>query len=388
MKTLFLRTSRIILALGIGSLLFILLSYAGSKSKGPLDEMALLVNKNVARIEKNIVDTRQSRSASLQWFDKYRMNKHKLNNTDFLLLGAYDDHTVESYESIISLEDAMKTKLPMISLYTAWGSKRTEVFPTLRAQAISDLGSIPVITWEPWIDDFDPQLFSVTGDAASRNMGGLKAIADGKFDAYIDKWAADAKTYSNPFFLRFGHEMNDPYRYPWGPQNNKPQDYIAAWQHVRDRFHKLHAENAIWVWSPHPAYSYNEFYPGDDYVDWIGTTTINYGTVAPWSQWWSFDDIFGKFYNDISSHKKPIVLTEFGSLSVGGDRALWFKSAFDMMPTKYPDVKGVIFFHVSNDNTTTYKSLDWSFINDQAVISTLKQSIDVAEKKYGMEVGK
>jgi beta-mannanase len=262
------------------------------------------------------------------------------------------------------------------------------VFPTLRAQAISDLGSIPVITWEPWIDDFDPQLFSVTGDAASRNMGGLKAIADGKFDAYIDKWAADAKTYSNPFFLRFGHEMNDPYRYPWGPQNNKPQDYIAAWQHVRDRFHKLHAENAIWVWSPHPAYSYNEFYPGDDYVDWIGTTTINYGTVAPWSQWWSFDDIFGKFYNDISSHKKPIVLTEFGSLSVGGDRALWFKSAFDMMPTKYPDVKGVIFFHVSNDNTTTYKSLDWSFINDQAVISTLKQSIDVAEKKYGMEVGK
>jgi hypothetical protein len=94
MKTLFLRTSRIILALGIGSLLFILLSYAGSKSKGPLDEMALLVNKNVARIEKNIVDTRQSRSASLQWFDKYRMNKHKLNNTDFLLLGAYDDHTV------------------------------------------------------------------------------------------------------------------------------------------------------------------------------------------------------------------------------------------------------------------------------------------------------
>jgi hypothetical protein len=384
MKTIFFRTSRILLALGIGSLLFIVLSYAGAKSKGPLDDMAILLNKNVARIEKNIVDTRQSRSASLQWFDKYRMNKEKLNKSDLILLGAYDDHTVESYESIISLEDAMKTKLPMISLYTAWGSKRTEVFPTLRAQAISDLGSIPVITWEPWIDDFDPQMFQVPSDAATKNVGGLKAIAEGKFDAYIDKWATDAKVYSNPFFLRFGHEMNDPYRYPWGPQNNKPAEYIAAWKHVRERFHKIGAENAIWVWSPHPAYSYNEFYPGDEYVDWIGTTTINYGTIAPWSQWWSFDDVFGKFYNDVSSHKKPIILTEFGSLAVGGDRAQWFKSAFDAMPTKYPAVKGVIFFHVSNDNTTTYKSLDWSFINDEKVVSTLKQSVTWLEKNKGV----
>jgi len=355
LKTIFVRTSRIVIALGLGSLLFILLSYAGSKSKGPLDEMAVLLNKNVARFEKNIVETRQSRSASLQWLEKYRQIKGKLNNGDVFLLGAYDDHTVESYESIIALEDSINTKLPLISLYTAWGSKKNEVFPTLRAQAIADLGSIPVITWEPWIDDFDPQLFSVPADPATRNMYGMRGIAEGRYDAYIDKWAADAKSFSAPFFLRFGHEMNDPYRYPWGPQNNSPQDFIAAWKHVRDRFQRAGANNAIWVWSPHPAYSYNEYYPGDDNVDWIGTTTINYGAVATWSQWWTFDDIFGKFYADIATHKKPIILTEFGSLAVGGDRAQWFKSALDAMPVKYPLVRSAIFFHVSNDATTTYK---------------------------------
>jgi hypothetical protein len=386
MKTILLRTSRIIIAIALGSSLFFLLSYAGGKSKGPLDDMAILLNKNLAHFEKRIVDTRESRSASLQWFDKYRNNKGILNKPDVMFLGAYDDHTAESYESLISMEEALHTKLPVMSLYTAWGSKRNEVFPVLRAQAIYDLGSIPLITWEPWLDDFDQQFFPGETADVNKNKNGLKAIVEGRFDTYIDKWATDAKNFGSPFFLRFAHEMNDPYRYPWGPQNNKPEEFIAAWKHVKDRFHKMGADNAIWVWSPHPAYSYKEFYPGAENVDWIGTTTINYGTVATWSQWWSFDDIFGKFYADVSLYKKPLMLTEFGSLSVGGDRAEWFHAAFESLPVKYPAVKAIIFFHVANDITTTYKSLDWSFINDEKVVSQLKRSIDGVERRYRLDV--
>lgn len=386
MKTILIRTTRILLAIGLGTSLFILLSYAGGKSKGPLDDMAVLLNKNLASIEKKIVDSRESRSASLQWFENYRSNKALLNKPAMVLLGAYDDNTVESYESLISLEQALNTQLPVMSLYTAWGSKKTQVFPVLRAQAISDLGSVPMITWEPWLDDFDAQFFDATVDAANRNKGGMKAITDGRFDAYIDKWASDAKHFAAPFFLRFGHEMNDPYRYPWGPQNNKPEDFIAAWRYVKDRFHKAGADNVIWVWSPHPAYTYQEFYPGAEYVDWIGTTTINYGTVATWSQWWSFDDIFGKFYADVSLYKKPLMLTEFGTLAVGGDRSEWFHAAFESLLVKYPAVKGLIFFHVGHDITTTYKSLDWSFVSDPKVVTELKESIGRLERRQGLRV--
>ena len=385
MKTVLIRTSRILIAIGFGSLLFLLLSYAGGKTKGPLDDMAILLNRNVASIEKKFADTRETRSASLKWVERFRRNTIMLNKPDAVLLGAYDDHTVESYESIISLENALNTEFPVISLYTAWGSKRNQVFPVLRAEAIYDLGSIPLITWEPWMDDFDAQFFPGLVDDANRNRNGLKSIAEGKFDAYIDKWATDAKNFAAPFFLRFGHEMNDPYRYPWGPQNNRAEDFVAAWKHVKERFHKMGADNAVWVWSPHPAYTSAEFYPGDDFVDWIGTTTINYGTVATWSQWWSFDDTFGKFYAEVSKHNKPVMLTEFGSLSVGGDRANWFEKAFEALPIKYPLVKSVIFFHVSNDVTTTYKSLDWSFASDEKVVASLRQSINILEKRYGIE---
>jgi len=375
MKTIALRFSSLLIALSLGVCLFIALLYAGSKAKGPLQDFFLTVNTEVAQMEKSLLDPRESRSQSMLWFNQYRNNKAALNTTDTILMGAYDDATQESYENIVSLEDSLKTKLPIISIYTAWGSKKDQVFPLLRAQAIYDLGSIPMITWEPWLNDFDPEEYSFNAKAANKNKGGMRAIAEGKYDTYIDKWAADAKKFGLPFYLRWGHEMNDPYRYPWGQQNNSPEDYIAAWQHVVGRFQALGAVNAVWIWSPHPAYSYKEFYPGHQFVDWIGLTALNYGTVATWSQWWSFSDIIGKAYSDLSLYNKPLMLTEFGSLEVGGDRAAWYQQALSSLPAKFSKVKAVVFFHARNDLTVTYKSLDWSFEEDQKILKAVQAGI-------------
>jgi len=381
MKTILFRLSFVIIAVALGTAIFLLMAYSGNKSKGPLSDLFTTVNSGVASIEKKMSSTREDRSTSLKWFDSYRNNPVVMNYPDTIFLGAYDDNTAESYESIVSLEDSLGIHLPIISLYTAWGSKKNEVFPLIRAQAIYDMGSMPMITWEPWLDDFDPEQFPINAKAENKNKNGLKEIAEGKFDKYIDKWAEDAKTFSAPFYLRWAHEMNDPFRYPWGPQNNKPEEFIAAWRHVVDRFRMTGAKNVIWVWSPHPAYSYVEFYPGHDYVNWIGATAINYGTAATWSQWWSFDEIFGKFYLDVSLYKKPMIITEFGSLPVGGDRPAWFTKAFTSLRHKYPVVKGVVFFHVGSDNTTTYKSLDWSFKNDDKVVNSIRHSLDSFQKR-------
>ncbi|OUJ75135.1 glycoside hydrolase family 26 protein [Hymenobacter crusticola] len=372
MKVLVYRTSAVLLVIVSGVLLSALLLYAGERSKGPLEDLALSVTSDVARFEKHLVghDLRKSRSASLRWFDRYRTHQALLNAPDTILTGAYDNNTAESYESIVALEESLQVKLPIIQLYTAWGSKKDQVFPMLRAQAIQDLGSIPLITWEPWLNDFDRNEFPTKQPVERINEGGLKAIASGRYDAYIDKWAAAAKQFGAPFYLRFGHEMNDPYRYPWGPQNNDPADFIVAWRHVVSRFRQLGATNAIWIWSPHPAYrTYRQFYPGNEYVDWIGVTTLNYGTVAPWSEWYSFDEIFGASYAEFSLYGKPMMITEFGSLRVGGDRAAWFQQALSDLPEKYPVVKAVVFYNNTSDVTTTYKSLDWSFNADKQVLA-------------------
>lgn len=380
MKKIIIRTSAFIVAILFGVVIYLLLIYAGERSKGPLEDFMAAINTTVSKIERSILGGETKRQEKLEWFKQYRNNVSLLNAPDTVFFGAYDDRTLNSFQPIIALEDSLDFTLPVIQIYTAWGSKASQNFPMLNVQAIYDLGSVPMITWEPWLNDFNPKQFPFVDKERNINEGGLKAIAEGKFDAYIDEWARQAKKFRQPFFLRYGHEMNDPYRYPWGPQNNAPEDYVNAWQYLVDRFDSLGAKNAIWVWSPHPAYDYNDYYPGRDYVDWMGITALNYGTVAPWSQWWMFDEIVGKIYNDFSEQELPMMVTEFGSLDVGGDRAAWFYNALDSLPVNYPLIHSMVFFHAANDNTTTYKTLDWTIDDDQEVIEAIQSAVNNWDK--------
>ena len=192
--------------------------------------------------------------------------------------------------NIVNLEDSLRTTFPLIHIYTAWGSKPEEQFPKTQVKAILELGSLPVITWEPWLTDFDSNKYPELRKIEERDKGGLADVAKGVYDFYIKQWADDAKEINQPVFLRMGHEMNDIlYRYPCGPQNNTPKDFVAAWKHVHKIFEQEGANNVLWIWSPDPAYDYfDAYYPGKEYVDYVGAGILNFGTIAVWSKWWSF----------------------------------------------------------------------------------------------------
>ena len=57
----------------------------------------------------------------------------------------------------------------------------------------------------------DPLLLLVLGVlpvARARAGLRLRAVAEGRFDSYITRWAAAARSWGHPFFLRFDWEMN------------------------------------------------------------------------------------------------------------------------------------------------------------------------------------
>jgi len=366
------------LLLGIGIILII--SFAGSKSRGPLENLFVQAGATVNKVEQNLIieNRKHKRIDKLKWFQFYGSNPILLKNPQLILFGAYDNQSSESFESIVSLEDSLHTTFPLIHIYTAWGSKPEEQFPKLQVEAIYEMGSIPVITWEPWLTDFDAESFPQLRKPENRDKGGMGDVAKGSYDDYIRQWAEDAKSTGRPIYIRLGHEMNDPYRYPWGPHNNSAKSFVAAWRHVHNLFVATGATNVIWIWSPHPAYGYFDFfYPGDEYVDFVGVGTLNYGNVAQWSKWWTFKEIFGKHYDELAAFKKPIMLTELGCLAAGGDRSQWFGEAFDQLPINYPAVKAILYFHFSEDKTTTQQTLNWYFKDDytttHAIINELKK---------------
>lgn len=339
-------------------------------ARGPLSSLVERSASAVGALEhavrRRIIGS--GRADALAWFSAERNKVEFLKNPDRVLFGAYDGSIPQTLDGVVSIEQAVGTVFPLVHFYAAWGDKPEQKFPFQLATAIWDLGSVPVITWEPWLDDFENAAHSGIPLRGKRDLHGLGDVARGRYDFYLDEWAKEAARFKRPVLLRFAHEMNDPYRYPWGPQNNSKEEYIEAWRHVVDRFRAAGAVNVLWVWSPHVAYEYWElYYPGASYTDWIGTGALNYGPIAYWSKWWRFDEIFGQKYSQMAAFGKPIMIAELGSLAVGGDRARWYERALSEIASSQPQVKAIMFFNKRDDQTVTSQRIDWTFGSDSAV---------------------
>lgn len=366
----------VVLAAAIGGTF--LLTSISSRSQGPLAELGTRIGSAFGSIEHSIRSriSGPGRSADLAWFNPIRTNADSLRHPRTVLFGAYDAGIPRTLDGVVALEGLVGTTFPLIQIYSAWGDKPDQAFPVKLATSIWDLGSVPVITWEPWLTDFSNALHPGIPLRDKRDSHGLKGVAAGQYDFYIDAWARDARRFGHPLLVRFGHEMNDPYRYPWGPQNNTNIEFIAAWRHVVSRFREQRADNVLWVWSPHVAYQYWEtYYPGDAYVDWVATGALNYGPIAQWSQWWTFSEIFGQKYSALASFNKPIMVAEFGSLGVGGNRPKWYGDALNDIPLRYPGVRSVLFFNVKDDQTVTYQKVDWTVGSDSLTARAVRQAI-------------
>lgn len=285
-----------------------------------------------------------------------------LKAPDGLLWGAYDGGFPQSMEGFADLEKRLGATFPIVSFYQAWGDLPEHQFPTAMMETIAEIGSIPMVTWEPWVTTFDREVRTHLPPLHGRELGSLAAIARGDYDFHIVRWAEEAAAYRKPFFLRFAHEMNDPYRYPWGPQNgNRAGDFVDAWRHVHLLFQKKGATNVLWVWSPHLSMPWLEYYfPGADEVDWVGFGVLNYGEIASWSKWWSVDEIISRQYPALLSFKKPLIITEFGTLARGGDPRRWFAEGREALESRYRGVHAIVLFNQTHDDTLGGEALNWS----------------------------
>jgi hypothetical protein len=217
-------------------------------------------------------------------------------------------------------------------------------FAPLLMSSLREHGAIPMVTWASW--DLS------NGDTANQPAFALSHIIDGTYDAFITAWAAGARAWGHPFFLRFDHEMNGQW-YPWdeGQNGNTPGQFVAAWRHVHDLFTSVGATNVTWVWCPnteHPgSLPLDGLYPGDSYVDWTCVDSYNVGTnpLAP-EVWRSFGDGVGPTYRKLKAlaPTKPVMVGETASTEVGGSKAGWIRAALSNLPTRFPDIKALVWF--------------------------------------------
>ena len=249
--------------------------------------------------------------------------------------------------------------LAVVLWYVHW----QEAFPLSEIEAVDANGSLPLITWEPWVSD---------------PAGTLEAIAAGRYDIYVRNFFQAAKAWGKPILLRFAHEMNGNW-YPWDGSHNGggagAASYIKAWIYIYNVRKAVGADNVCLVWSPNhrnlPAESWNgmaNYYPGDQYVDWVGMDGYNWG----YTQWESFDAVFGAAYAALTAlTAKPLMIGELAAAEQGGDKAGWIGDALAKIVSSYPRIKMFCWFNIN-------KERDWRIDSSAAAAAAAKNILQKA----------
>jgi endoglucanase len=246
-------------------------------------------------------------------------------------VGAY----VNGMENLPGFQKMIQKKLAVVLFYVHW----QEPFPLAEVEAIYSNGSIPLLTWEPWI---------------THELGTLEAVSSGSYQNYVRSFLQSARDWGKPLYLRFAHEMNGNW-YPWDGFHNgaAAERYKQAWASIYNVKEELKAENVKLVWCPNntdqPAASWNaaaKYYPGDRFVDWIGMDGYNWGFAS----WEAFDAVFGRIYRELTAlTKKPLMIGEFASAEQGGNKAEWIAEAFFRIKNDYPRIKLFCWFSINKE---------------------------------------
>lgn len=279
--------------------------------------------------------------------------------------GAYidfgDSEDAVTLDKIEDFEAMVGKKQGIVASSSYWGEQS---FPTKNLQVISEHGAVPMIYWSPWDKPYE--------QGAGPDRFNLRNILSGMWDAYIDRWADQAKAYGKPILVSWGLEMNGNW-FPWsgcyyeGKKRGEPAPgafhmsgegaklYKEAFRYVVKRVKARGASNILWGFHannfsyPHRTNnSIADYYPGSDVVDWLGLSA--YGVQFGGGAWWaSFPVVMDDPYQEICrlDPGKPFILAEWGvgEFPALGSKSQWIREAFQSLETKYPRLKGAVFWH-------------------------------------------
>lgn len=163
----------------------------------------------------------------------------------------------------------------------------------------------------------------------------------GTYDSVIKAYCDWVKTIDRPVYLRLGYEFD-------GPHNVlKPTEYIEAYKHIVDIMRAEGVTNVAYVWHSYASVPYenhpvSSWYPGDDYVDWVGISVFAHSYSE------GLNTEGDAVLNFAKQHKKPVMIAEanpiFGinknNTKVWDD---WFVNFFSLTYNK--NIKAICFIN-------------------------------------------
>ena len=163
----------------------------------------------------------------------------------------------------------------------------------------------------------------------------------------IQNLANQCKEYNDagrPVFVRFGPEMNGN----WFAYSQQPSAFQSVWKQVYNAINQV-TNNTALIWSPNMGYTpvsavqgspdfvlldtnhdgvldqnddfYLPYYPGDEYVDWVGLSIYHFSYSAPYydntvPKSNEFESVLTHFYTSFAVQRGKPIVVEFSYFSV------------------------------------------------------------------------
>jgi len=212
---------------------------------------------------------------------------------------------------------------------------------------------------------------------------GLVAVKD---DTYLRKLADDMAASGAKIFLRFASEMNGT----WTNYSGDPELYKEKWR-LLTRVIRERADNVAMVWCPYttPRDPIPNYYPGDEWVDWVGVnmynvTYFNQDRSTPAHHVGPTDmlDYIYRRYAD----RKPIMIGEYASTHFSAlenkpvvDFAVEnIRELYQALRTRYPRVKAINYSNSNNLLLSHRQNNNYTVTANPRVLASYRAAITSA----------
>jgi hypothetical protein len=218
--------------------------------------------------------------------------------------------------------------------------------------ALGDIARVRSVIGDAGVLHLD---WNLNSSAANQGIT-TRDVAAGQTDRYIRHFARDVREYGRPVLITLlDGEFNGSWWYGVSPRANSElttRDFVHAWRRIVDIFRAVGAVNVSFAWvvngypadGSHPEIDPNisAYYPGDEYVDWVGVDVYDVG-VPSW--------IDGPYAFAVA-HGKPVFIGEFGirhewSPLTPPFQLSWLGAIFDYF-AGHPAIKAISYFNYCN----------------------------------------
>jgi hypothetical protein len=271
----------------------------------------------------------------------------------------------------------------IVAFRTSWHD--TLVFPTGEVELLWREGYVPQLGLVNWpVQDYGAPQPALPGPFPN------SAIAAGAQDDALRRYADAARNTDIPIEFVYDQEMQAAH--PWGGRfdgggatsfgdptwPDGPEHYRDAYRHIIDIFRQERATNVTFIfqtntidggyqpgsyWEPWEQMNY--YYPGDDYIDWIGLSAYSeplFNTGAPQTfehKLLGGADYQGSYAEITSLTAKPLMINEMGLYHMPSEdsKAQWVEDASTVMQSgEFPRIKGLIWWGDKSGDYEGYPS--------------------------------